>query len=123
LDFFQLLCYRSEELSCGGFSTSPPKSKIVCGRRAIRLKVPPGYFLKRQLWLYPLPAPHPSSGVHEGGRLPLPWPETNFPTIGRWFQGRTPALRENEVAYVSHPCVPGHSVSQLWAGQWPLLQH
>src|SRR5437899_11484310 len=71
LDFFQLLFYRLEELFCEGFPTSPPKSKIVCGRGAICSQISTGYFLKRQLGLDWLPVPNPSSGVHDGDRVPL----------------------------------------------------
>ena len=55
--------------------------------------------------------------------LTLARPETEFPAIGRRFQGRTPAFRENEVTRVSHPRVLRYRVSQLQASQWSLLQN
>jgi hypothetical protein len=123
IDCFHFLCKRLEELFCESFPTSPPKRKIVCGRRAIRPQIPTSYFLKRQLGFDWLPGPHPSSGVREGDRLSLAWPKTELPAIGRWLQGRTPAFRENEAAHVGNPRVLGYRVSKLLAGQWSLLQH
>src|SRR5260370_5322267 len=85
--------------------------------------MPPGDVLQRQSWLDALPLHNPCSGVQEGDRLPLSRPETEFPAIGRWFQGRPPARRENEVAHVSNPHVLRYRVSQVLAGHLSLLQH